>query len=197
MTIRFRCVRCDHVIEASDAMAGQETVCPGCEATNVLRAPEEEAVEAARREAEHRRFLDGLARRPRNGDGWQAPIETLAAGDLATLAAHRLKDISVYLLVFAYLIPLLPLGAGTVLLAGDLPWWWKTFAFLSGLLAGALIYLFFKFMSDVIRAQADLTDLGRSIEHRLAQVEQELLSAPPGADAHGEPPVGAARAGRG
>ena len=60
-------------------------------------------------ERERQRFLTALSRRqgPDNSEpSWQPPIEVHGV-HLALLAARRLKDISVYLLFFAFLLAIL------------------------------------------------------------------------------------------
>ena len=118
--------------------------------------------------AERDRFMAALDRRgSTQGVQWDAPVE-LGGHSMALLAARRLKDISVYLLFFAFVLLLLPVGLGVALVvAGELPGIWSSFAFVAGVFIGVLCFLFFKFMSDTVRALADITDLARSLEARV------------------------------
>ena len=130
-------------------------------------------------ERERQRFLTALSRPQSSGGGeappsWQPPIEA-HGGHLALLAARRLKDISVYLLFFAFLLAILSSGLGVLLgVWGDLPGVWAPFAIVSGVFLGLLCFLFFKFMSDTVRALADLSDLARSLEVRMSHMSEAL-----------------------
>ena len=66
MTLKNRCVNCDHVIEAPDSMRGREMACPECEATNVLLSLEDarrrEAGAQQETERERQAFLENLGR---------------------------------------------------------------------------------------------------------------------------------------
>jgi hypothetical protein len=179
-------VACDHVIEAPDHMRGHELACPSCEATNVLHSPGDEArserAEEDSRKEERERFLRGLARargqaRPPSAtwSAFVAPVEGNPDRSLSLQAAQRLKDISVYLVGFAYLLLLIPILLGGVVAMGT--GWsvsWKAFALLGCALAGVFSFVFLKFMSDAVRAVADLTELGRSIESRLQLLTEGL-----------------------
>lgn len=119
--------------------------------------------------AERDRFMAALDRRTSasGASQWEAPVE-LGGHSMALLAARRLKDISVYLLFFAFVLLLLSVGLGVALgVGGGLPGMWAPFAFVSGVFVGVLCFLFFKFMSDTVRALADMTDLARSLEARV------------------------------
>lgn len=126
--------------------------------------------------AERDRFMAALDRR---GGGaptstWEAPVE-LGNHSMALLASRRLKDISVYLLFFAFVLLLLSVGLGVALgVGGGLPGMWAPFAFVAGVFVGVLCFLFFKFMSDTVRALADITDLARNLEARVTQMADLL-----------------------
>jgi phage FluMu protein Com len=183
VSIKNRCLRCDFVIEAPEAMRGREVVCPKCEAVNLLRTAEDAQLIAAeaRIESAHekQRFLDGLSRRnpePPRSDArrgassaaWAPAIEQGEAQGVAVLAGARLKDVSIYLLGLAYLLLTLALLLGGVLVAGSaLAPSWKAFGFLASAMVGVFLFVFLKFLSDAVRALADLADLGRSIDARL------------------------------
>lgn len=170
------------MIEAPDELRGQETVCPNCDATNVLRSIEDVALaeerERVAREAERRRFLGNLARAHGPGRGGEAPAGSIplppALGSgLAIQAGRRLQDISVYLLGFAYLFLILSLVLALVLVVGTpLSLAWKAVAALSAVLGGILAFVFLKFASDGVRALADATELLRSLEHRVSQLHE-------------------------
>ncbi len=173
--LKNRCVRCDHVIEAPEEQRGTVVVCPRCEATNVLRSPEDEAVDTERERGEFLRRLGGGGTAADAG-GWLAPVEAGAhSSDLVLLAGRRLKDVSDYLLVFAYGLLAVATGGGVLVAVwGGLPRVWAATAFLAAVFLGALVFVTFKFMSDAARALADLGALGRAVEARLSRVEQAL-----------------------
>lgn len=133
--------------------------------------------------AERDRFMAALDRRGGGSQtNWEAPVE-LGGHSMALLAARRLKDISVYLLFFAFVLLLLSVGLGVALgVAGGLPGMWAPFAFVSGVFVGVLCFLFFKFMSDTVRALADITDLARSLEARVSHMA-DLLEREDGREA--------------
>lgn len=194
VALKNRCQACDFVIEAPDVMRGQEVVCPQCAATNILRSPEDAqlaiAEAALARARERQRFLDGLGKStsapsprpsgagpvstPGPGSG-RFPAASLAAlhgGGLAALAGQRLKDVSTYLLAGAFLHLAAAITLGVAFAVGStlsLPW--KLFGVLAGALVGLSMYLFLKFLSDAMRALADLADLGRSVDARLERLE--------------------------
>lgn len=184
MVLQNRCISCDFVIEAPDELRGQETVCPNCDATNLLRSLEDvaaaEVEDRARREAERARFLgslDGARTRtpspPVVRDPMQLAGDAVASRGLAIEAGRRLQDISVYLLGFAYLFLILSLVLALVLVVGtslSLPW--KGVSVLGSALVGLLAYVLFKFASDGVRALADATELLRSVEHRVAALQE-------------------------
>lgn len=184
--LRNRCVRCDYVIEATDDKLGNEVVCPECEATNVLRSEAEfRRQEAIRLARERERFLHALstsrarpvsARLPRTTEaGWSPGTEDYSGHGLAILATRRLKDISVYLLVAAYLFPALALAPAVLVVFAGQPGIWSAIAFLLGSLVGVFAFIFFKFMSDTVRALADVTDLARTIDGRLAVLTEPIV----------------------
>lgn len=124
--------------------------------------------------AERDRFMAALDRGQTPERAWEAPVE-LGGFHQATLAARRLKDISDYLLAFAFLLSVLALGLGVLVAwGGGLPGLWASFAFVAGMFLGVLCFLFFKFMSDTVRALADMTDLARSLDARVAQLADLL-----------------------
>lgn len=187
MTIKNRCVACDFVIEAADALRGREVVCSKCETVNVLRSAEDAALMAGearvRTDREKRRFLDQLSSRggprPASGAGptsSAAPSSLLpddAARSLSVLAGRRLKDVSVYVLALAYVILVLAfLIAGVVAFGTGLEPIWKAFGFLAAATTGVVVFVVLKFSSDLVRALADLTDLLRSIDVRLELMEE-------------------------
>jgi len=186
LTLRNRCVNCDQVIEQPDSMRGKEVTCPNCEAKNVLLSDEDarqRASSSGRLERERRRFMDSLDRTRETGRqpeaGWQAPIESLGRHGVGLITARRLRDISVYMLAFAYLLLMLALGLGALLgLMVGLPGVWSAFSFLASAFTGILCFLFFKFMSDGVRALADLSDLAHSIDTRLTHLASAQPSAP-------------------
>lgn len=185
MVIKNRCVACDFVIEADDAMRGHEVVCPNCETLNVLRSADDfshlREVDRARLDGERRRFLDRLGEgggarpAPSGGQPWAAgaSAEDDAARGLAVLAGRRLKDVSVYVLALAYLVLVLAFVSAALLVVGTaLEPILKAFGFLAAATAGVIVFVAFKFASDAVRALADVTDLLRSIDVRLEQVEE-------------------------
>jgi hypothetical protein len=127
--------------------------------------------------AERDRFMAALDRRgggASQGVQWEAPVE-LGGHSMALLAARRLKDISVYLLFFAFVLLLLSVGLGVALgVAGGLPGMWSPFAFVAGVFVGVLCFLVFKSLSDTVRALADMTDLARSLEARVNHIADLL-----------------------
>jgi phage FluMu protein Com len=187
VAIKNRCVACDFVIEAPDAMRGREVVCPKCEVVNKLRAQEDvitaERDTRRRTEEERERFMRALSGsggtpRPEGSSSpaaptWSAPAEASPVHGLALLAGQRLKDISTYLLGLAYLILGLGLLAGLALGFGaEVSIAWRAVGFLSIASAALFVYALLKFLSDAVRALADLTDLGRSIDARLAALAE-------------------------
>ena len=150
MTLRNRCVACDHVIEADDALRGKETTCDACGAPNVLLGPTDATVRQRAQQAAGSR----------------------AAASLTLQAGQRLHDSSLYLLGFAYLILLM-----AIVLGGALAYAWegpvaqRAAAFLACAVVGLLAFVYLKFMSDAVRA---LADLGRAIESRLSLVVEKL-----------------------
>ena len=219
MALKNRCQACDFVIEAPDVMRGQEVVCPQCAATNILRSPEDAqlaiAEAALARARERQRFLDGLGKsssgpspRP-SGSGPASPppsgsgripgpaaasLAALHGGGLAALAGQRLKDVSTYLLAGAFLHVAAAVTLGVAFAIGStlsLPW--RLFGVLAGSLLGLSMYLFLKFLSDAMRALADLADLGRSMDARLERLETlaertAQADRPGQADRAGAPP---------
>jgi phage FluMu protein Com len=184
VAIQNRCVACDFVIEASDAMRGREVVCPKCETLNVLRSASDVSLmthdESVRLEQERRRFMERLsgpssstipAAPPARSAPSPAPDD--AARGLAALAGRRLKDVSVYVLGMAYLLLATSFVLAGLLVAGTaLQPVWKAFAFLGVSLGGVIVFVVLKFTSDSVRALADVTDLLRSIDVRLERVEE-------------------------
>lgn len=182
--LRNRCVSCDYVIEAPDDLRGQETACPNCDATNLLRAPEDVAAalqrEEVAREAERARFLGQLDRVPSGSRPALPPrsaalgLDGIAARGLSIQAARRLQDISVYLLGFAYMFLILSLVLALILVVGTgLSLTWKGVAVVGSAFVGLLAYIFLKFASDAVRALADATELLRSVEHRVAWLSEK------------------------
>ncbi len=209
VALKNRCQACDFVIEAPDVMRGQEVVCPQCAATNILRSPEDAqlaiAEAALARARERQRFLDGLGKTasgnagrpsgcgPVSGSGSSvsrvagssANLTGLHGGGLAALAGQRLKDVSTYLLAGAYIHLAAAITLGVAFAAGSTATFaWKLFGVLAGSLVGLGLFLFLKFLSDALRALADLADLGRSIDARLERLEpiERVSQAAPGAD---------------
>lgn len=185
MTIKNRCVACDFVIEAADALRGREVVCSKCETVNVLRSVEDAALMAsdarAQADRDKRRFLEQLASRgsaPRYASSGGAGSASIAAPDdaarsLSVLAGRRLKDVSVYVLALAYVVLVLAfLTAGVVAFGTGLEPIWKAFGFLAAATTGVFGFVVLKFSSDLVRALADLTDLLRSIDVRLELLEE-------------------------
>lgn len=198
--LRNRCVRCDHVIEAPEEQRGKVVVCPRCEATNVLRGPEDEQLALERERGDFLRRLEG--RRAEGARGAEVPAAservTLAelghAGDLVLLATRRLQDMGDYLLLFAYgLLALALLGGGALVAWAELPGAWRAIGGGAALFAGALAFVTLKALSDTARAIADLGGLARAIEGRLERVENSLQSAASPRVAEGEPQPVAAR----
>jgi pilus assembly protein TadC len=104
---------------------------------------------------------------------WQAPIEVGLHQHMALLAARRLRDISLYLLFFAFLLLTMAVGLGvSMALWGQLPGAWGPFSFVAGAFVGVLTFLFFKFMSDTVRALADLCDLARGLDVRVGHMAE-------------------------
>lgn len=184
--LRNRCVSCDYVIEAPDELRGQETACPNCDATNLLRAPEDVAAALQREEvtraAERARFLGQLDRVPPSGSRPAvAPaardplgLDGASARGLSIQAARRLQDISVYLLGFAYMFLILALVLALILVVGtELALAWKGVAVVASVFVGLLAYIFLKFASDAVRALADATELLRSVEHRVGWLSEK------------------------
>lgn len=121
-----------------------------------------------------RSALPGASSEPAAQTAWQPPIEA-QGHHLALLATRKLKEISLYLLIFAVLLPTLAIGAGVMLAVwGDLPGVWGPFAFVAGAFVGLLSFLFFKFMSDTVRALADLSDLARGLEVQMSFMSEAL-----------------------
>jgi hypothetical protein len=185
VTIKNRCVACDFVIEAADALRGREVICSKCETVNVLRSAEDAALMAsdarAQADRDKRRFLEQLASRgnaPRYTGSSGAGSTSIAAPDdaarsLSVLAGRRLKDVSVYVLALAYVILVLAfLIAGVVAFGTGLEPIWKAFGFLAAATTGVVVFVSLKFSSDLVRALADLTDLLRSIDVRLELLEE-------------------------
>lgn len=199
--LRNRCVRCDHVIEAPEEQRGKVVVCPRCEATNVLRGPEDERLALERERGDFLRRLDGRREdgargaEPAAAASEQAALAELGhAGDLVLLATRRLQDMGDYLLLFAYgLLVVALLGGGALVTWGELSVGWRVVAGAGALFVGALAFLTLKTLSDASRAIADLGGLARAIEGRLARVEDSLqeIASPRVADA--EPQAAAAR----
>jgi hypothetical protein len=188
VAIKNRCVACDFVIEADDALRGREVVCPKCETLNVLRSADDvERMRHADRERvdlERRRFLEQLGGRAASGAAPRpaapAPVSPAddAARGLAALAGRRLKDVSVYVLALAYLVLVLAfVAAGLVVVGTGLPPIWKAFGFLAAATSGVVVFVAFKFSSDAVRALADTTDLLRSVDLRLERLEELVEGA--------------------
>jgi hypothetical protein len=84
------------------------------------------------------------------------------------VAASRLEDASLVLLAFAYLTGALAVVTGfTPLLAGQLAVEWKALAALSGVLAGAVLFVTLKYASEGMRALADVARAAARMEERL------------------------------
>jgi hypothetical protein len=178
------------VIEAPDELRDQETACPNCDATNLLRAPEDVTAALEREEvaraAERTRFLGQLDRVPPSGSRPAvAPardpligLDGASARGLSIQAARRLQDISVYLLGFAYMFLILSLVLALMVVVGtDMTLTWKGVAVVGSAFVGLLAYIFLKFASDAVRALADATELLRSVEHRVAWLAEKNATA--------------------
>ncbi len=181
MTLKNRCVTCDHVIEAPDSMRGREIACPRCEATNVLLSAEDARRRTTNSEDDHERarqsFLNSLEsrRKTKSGAAQRRPsavlVDSLAIQDKALLAGRRLKDISVYLVFFAYALLLISLGGAlAVVFWANLALAWKVAAAVSCAFCGVSVFVVLKLLSDTVQALADLTELGRSVDQRLEQI---------------------------
>ena len=99
-----------------------------------------------------------------------------AAGLPSSLvAASRLEDASLVLLAFAYSTGLLAVATGSVpLVSGGLALEWKILALLAGVLAGAVLFVTLKYVSESLRALADVARAAARVEERL----DRSLSAP-------------------
>jgi hypothetical protein len=98
-------------------------------------------------------------------------VDSGAAQDLALLAGRRLKDSSVYLLFFGYVLLLMALAAAlAIVFWAEVPFAWKALGVASSTFFGVTVFVVFKLISDTVQALADLTDLGRSIDQRLAEL---------------------------
>jgi len=178
--IRTPCSRCDTLVEAPESSIGTEIACPQCEATvKVMSVKDQRAAlvsESLRDDRAREEFMRALSRRESkrlspSTAGVSTPVEA-APHNNALLATRRLKDVSVYLLAFAYLLPLLALAPAVVLAVfGRLPGLWGVFSFLTGALLAVLCFVFFKWLSDAARALADFGDLARSIDSRLGHLQ--------------------------
>ena len=106
-----------------------------------------------------------------------ALVDSLATQDKAQLAGRRLKDVSVYLVFFAYALLLTSLGGALAIV-----FWlkvalaWKVAAAVSCTFCGVSVFVVFKLLSDTVHAIADLTDLGRSIDQRLERLGSQPIA---------------------
>lgn len=95
------------------------------------------------------------------------------------VAASRLEDASLVLLAFAYLTGLLALATGLApLVAGGLTWEWKTLAALAGALAASVLFVTLKYVSEAMRALADVARAAARVEERLDR-GSAMRQAPP------------------
>lgn len=99
--------------------------------------------------------------------------QPLPGGDAPSLpaslvAAARLDDASLVLLAFAYLTGALALVSGFApLLVSGIAFEWKVLAALAGALAGAVIFVSLKYVSEAMRSLADVARSAVRIEERL------------------------------
>ena len=196
MSISFDCKHCGALNEVPDALAGQETVCPRCEAT--IDVPLEDEVQSARAQLdafrEQSRFLRDLDSElgkpprpvppaPEPHPAFTPAIDRLdTRARLAGEAALRLRDVALYLLGLAYLtlgLSLLGAGAVTVLVPDTTS---KVVGILGALLTGGLLYCILKALSESVRALSDVAELARAIGEHLfeppAQSPRPSASAP-------------------
>jgi hypothetical protein len=84
------------------------------------------------------------------------------------VAASRLEDASLVLLAFSYLTGALALLTGFApLVAGGLTWEWKIVAALAGGLGAAVFFVTLKYVSEAMRALADVARAAARVEERL------------------------------
>jgi hypothetical protein len=104
------------------------------------------------------------------------------------VAASRLDDASLVLLAFAYLTGALALATGFVpLFAGHLGTEWKILSALAGVLGAAVLFVTLKYVSEGMRALADVARAAARVEEQL-----DRTSRPGGLPAT-PPPPGQAR----
>src|SRR5579872_6038110 len=106
------------------------------------------------------------------------------------VAASRLDDASLILLAFAYLTGALALATGLVpLFAGNFALEWKILSTIGGVLAGAVLFVTLKYVSEGMRALADVARTAARVEERLqAAAHTRQVTAPPEVPAQREAP---------
>lgn len=178
------CMTCDQVVTAPDAARGDEVPCPHCGARNLMLAAEDVAAQVEEEQRRDRRDFsnnngsetaaskatDTLATLPQSILS-DASLAGLAAAFRETPAVRRLRDLSDLLLIFAYLEGVLALGLGALpLFVTSWPLEWQLVSLLCGGLAAALVFLTFKFLSELVQALSDRAAGQRALHDQLREI---------------------------
>jgi len=154
------CVSCEAIITAPLEKRGLEVACPRCGAANVMLAAEDledqEQTELARERLHELKRASPVALA-------QAP------------AVRRLRDLSDLLLLFSYVAGLLGLIGGAIpLLSRSLATEWQLLGVTLGGLVAVILFLTFRFLSELVQSQAE--QLGRQmvIEEQLRGLRRLL-----------------------
>ncbi|MBI3723802.1 hypothetical protein HY251_07615 [bacterium] len=114
-----------------------------------------------------------------------APIER----SRSHLAAARLDDASLVLLFFAYVTGALALVTGFApLIAGQLAVEWKLLSVLAGLLTCAVLFVTLKYLSEAMRALADVSRAAARVEGQIDVLTHALATEPSAEDDAPRPP---------
>ncbi len=193
MAIKDNCETCGQVLSVPEDFRGKKVRCPSCGSrSTVLTAEDRQALERKKEEESRKardrerlalmQKLDTVAntksvsaepdRRaptpavaPTTPLPKDTPLTAEAGGD------EPMRDMADLVLFFAYLLPLLALGAGLMplVVGGDLG---LKLAFLVGaLVVGATAYVIHKWLSEYSRYLAEGTERDRQILRHLVQIQ--------------------------
>lgn len=130
--LNYPCVQCDQKITAPDSLRGREIPCQNCGTMNVLEAPK---AQTAPNTAQSPAFNLG-------------PIMHDQSASVKSL-----QDLSDLLLLFAYVLGVLFIGAGlTPYFLGQGNDNYQVFGAIAGALAALFMFITFKFLSGLLQA---------------------------------------------
>lgn len=153
--LKSLCARCDFIMTAPQERRGERIPCGRCGSEVLMISAEDAARELAAEQARER--LEQRRRRPEG-------LEEVPA-------VRRLRDLSDLLLLFSYLQGLLALGAGlTPVILGGWPLTWQVLCLVLGGLVGAVLFITFKFLSELVQALSERTIGQLAINEQLREI---------------------------